>query len=386
MDPNSDNSMERLMTYPLALRRATPADWNDRQMTLYPHNDGVEKQHSHSALACDLYQSKGRQYRVFKDLYCPKLQEVKTLVQSVFGTRTFVRRVDPIQKGYVNPAFLLHLSCGRFVLSVCLGSPTTIHHIERCHRYLWGQDFPVPEPIFFESHPWPLTFVWHVSRFVPGIDGDEFLSLHRDQNNLVLRKMGRLLAELHSIVPPTKHMAQSRSQYRSQSLSWSLLVKKRLKRVSEEALINARLPRSEIMMIQQYCRESSFLIPDSERRILHGDFHPRNLRFSRSGDIVALFDWEHTGLGNPEYDFRSLETNVFPIIGGRQAFFQGYREIMRSGHGYEDRKGFYLLLNSLEIINRARRIWLDPDPIIQSHRIFIRRVLQSTKRPDISGA
>jgi aminoglycoside phosphotransferase (APT) family kinase protein len=104
---------------------------------------------------------------------------------------------------------------------------------------------------------------------------------------------------------------------------------------------------------------------NSERHMLHLDFHPLNVLI-KGGEIKAIIDWANAGIGDYRFDF-SRTNSILELEGKNHLdknvlmqFIKGYRQ------GYQDIIGPF---HSLEIFNAWAGIrmlrdlegWLDPD-------------------------
>lgn len=260
--------------------------------------------------------------------------------------------------GYLNDTYLLSVDGNDQDDILWLTRPVTGDKVDRQTKAMsWLQAVGLPVP--------------HANDHGTLQDGTSFLLMNRlpgsnleaaleqfDSNRVCLffKKAGRLLARLHDA---KRSFQTGYLEDRALStLTWHDWLIQRVNYWLAEirhSLGEQDAPFDQQVLSQLHqilCEQINQLPREELYSLLHGDYYPGNLLFEEN-EITGLLDFEWSLFGSRDYDFRVMEVFLFPTYGQRDAFYEGYKEILPLPEGYQTRIELYKAIYRLELM------WMD---------------------------
>jgi aminoglycoside phosphotransferase (APT) family kinase protein len=207
-------------------------------------------------------------------------------------------KVEQFDGGQSNPTYRLTTSGGMYVLrrkppGVLLASAHAVHREFEVMSALFGEGFPVPEPLVMCFDEEVVGSQFYVMRYVPGrVFFDLAMpDLSRDERAAVYDSVNATLARLHSFQPEKIGLAaygKPGNYFARQVSRWS--------RQYEAARLED-IPEMDKLI--QWLPEA---VPsdDGRQSIVHGDFSFHNVLISPTQPrVVSVIDWELSTLGHP---------------------------------------------------------------------------------------
>lgn len=185
-------------------------------------------------------------------------------------------------------------------------------------RWLHEQDFPVPVAYGREFNALGDLVVF--SR-VPGSDWSASGLPFRDVIRANVETFARLLARLHTLVPPP--------EIRAVTPTVSLPIA-----LANLGALAVRMRHNEIAGMADKAMKFAFDVPESTPVMLHGDYHFSNALLDE-GRIAGIIDWEYAALGDPRWDVSNAYMQLVDFASADTAndFLQTY--LAASGRTFE---------------------------------------------------
>jgi aminoglycoside phosphotransferase (APT) family kinase protein len=183
---------------------------------------------------------------------------------------------------------------------------------------------PVAEPLWMEEDAGIFGMRFFISRKVPGEIYGTVKAMDRPLAPDVIRKLAKLLADIHAVRPDRDDPLIQHSHIR-RWLDFPTLAQNTLGLVdywADQAKINGAEASPILTRAIDWLRAN--VPPENEPfSLIHGDFGLHNLLIE-NGEVRALLDWENSRIGDPAEEF----AHFFAAVGGKidqTEFLRHYR-------------------------------------------------------------
>ena len=206
---------------------------------------------------------------------------------------------------------------------------------ERLLPMLPDMGIAIPVPIFSGSPGFDYKWPYLGYSFLPGQPPAELTEKQRASMAIPL---ARFLKTLHAI--PVDKALMAGVKY---DCLGRLDMNKRIPMLNKtaEKLYNLRPESDTIMQLHKY---AEMLVPigeASEKCLVHGDLHLRNILVNEKGSLTGIIDWGDTHIGDPAIDL-SAAYSLLPLE-ARSSFFEEYGQISEEASELARFKAVYTL-------------------------------------------
>ena len=239
-----------------------------------------------------------------------------------------LKSVVPIKAGLINPAFLIN---DRYVLRIdksdhlknVQGHDTRFEREAFLYDLLPKRGVPTPQCLGFDSSRKIIPEKYIIVSYIPGVSlSDGFKNLDKEIQQKLSFQMGTIIRKIHNVT--TEDL--NGSELFGSKTDWKKLYEKEFAFYLEEALkgkyFSPEIEEEIRKTYQKFQNQISDL--DSKLRLVHGDFSVSNIQIN-NGNIVGVFDFEWSHIGDPLWDLQKLFINF--QLGGkfsRESFLKGY--------------------------------------------------------------
>lgn len=234
-----------------------------------------------------------------------------------------------IKAGLINPAFFIN---GRYVLRIdksdrlknVQGHDTRFEREAFLYDLLPKRGIPTPQCLGFDSSREIIPEKYIIVSYIKGISlSDGFKNFDKESQLKLSFQMGELLRKIHGITPKD---LSSGGQLFGPKVGWEKLYEKELTFYLNEAIKGKYFSTEIEEEIKKTCQKFQSQISDldSKLRLVHGDFSASNIQIN-NGDVVGVFDFEWSHIGDPLWDLQKLLINF--QLGdefSRESFLKGY--------------------------------------------------------------
>lgn len=161
--------------------------------------------------------------------------------------------------------------------------------------YLTNKKIPVPTPLLYDETGLLMEYIEH-----------EKINLFKNLNQY-MNTIAKTLAEIHQI----NDVQAIHFFLLDYTNSWDF----RLENPPQTMDYSLQEPRIRETLRQNWQKKK-----ENEKRLLHGDFWPGNLLWSK-GKIVSIIDWEDAAIGDPLSDVANARLEILWAF-GKEAMFQ----------------------------------------------------------------
>lgn len=206
---------------------------------------------------------------------------------------------------------------------------------ERLLPMLPDMGIAIPVPIFSGSPGFDYKWPYLGYSFLPGQPPAELTEKQRASMAIPL---ARFLKTLHAI--PVDKALMAGVKY---DCLGRLDMNKRIPMLNKtaEKLYNLRPESDTIKQLHKY---AEMLVPigeASEKCLVHGDLHLRNILVNEKGSLTGIIDWGDTHIGDPAIDL-SAAYSLLPLE-ARSSFFEEYGQISEEASELARFKAVYTL-------------------------------------------
>lgn len=234
----------------------------------------------------------------------------------------------PIKAGLINPAFLINDS---YVLRIdksehlknVQGHETRFEREAFLYKLLPQKGIPTPTCLGFDNSGEFIPEKYIIVSYIKGVSlSDGFKNLDKEIQQKLSFQMGEVLKKIHSITPEDLNG----SNLFGPKAGWKKLYKKEFVFYLEEAIkekyFSPKIEEEIKKTYQKFQNQISDL--DSKLRLVHGDFSASNIQIN-NGNIVGVFDFEWSHIGDPLWDLQKFPIDFQLGDGfGRENFIKGY--------------------------------------------------------------
>lgn len=241
-----------------------------------------------------------------------------------------LKSVVSIKAGLINPAFLIN---DRYVLRIDKSNhlKNVPGHDTRFEReaFLYGllpkKDIPTPQCLGFDSSQEIIPEKYIIISYIKGTSlSDGFKDHDKKTQRKLSFQMGEILEKIHSITPED---LDGGDQLFGPRVGWKKLYKKEFTSFLEEAMKGKYFSTETEEEIKTIYLQFQNKVSDlkNELRLVHSDFSAGNIQVN-DGEIVGIFDFEWSHIGDPLWDLQKLLINFQLGDGFSKAdFLKGYQ-------------------------------------------------------------
>ncbi len=236
--------------------------------------------------------------------------------------------IVPLKAGLINPAFLIN---GRYVLRIdksehlkgVKGHDTRFEREAFLYNLLPKKGIPTPNCLGFDNSGEIIPEKYIIISYIPGVSlSDGFKSFDEETRHKLSFQLGEILRKIHGVTP--KELNDS--DLFGQKTGWKKLYEKEFTFYLEESIKGEYFPSELEEEIKKTYQKFQKQTPDldGKLRLVHGDFSASNIQIN-NGNIVGVFDFEWSHLGDPLWDLQKLPINF--QLGSRfnrESFLKGY--------------------------------------------------------------
>lgn len=235
--------------------------------------------------------------------------------------------------------------------------------------FLYKKNVTVPKSILYDNDCDIIPYEYIISKKEKGKEIREYLlNTNIEKRKKILIDAGKLLGELHKF--KFKKFGNINQNFGNCEL-WEEFI---LERVKEDINICKKMeifkPKILEIILEIFEKNINLFKKIEESNIIHYDFNFTNLIINED-NIISVFDFEWTRLGDKNFDFVILEIEEFtenPKF--KKWFYEGYNVTNKISENFENLFKFYKLLYLLEIsipINlhrpKSAQIWVKEEII-----------------------
>lgn len=241
-----------------------------------------------------------------------------------------LKSVVSIKAGLINPVFLIN---DRYVLRIdksnhlknVPGHDTRFEREAFLYDLLPKRDIPTPQCLGFDSSQKIIPEKYIIISYIKGTSlSDRFKDLDKKNQTKLSFQMGDVLRKIHGI---TAEDLDSDDQLFGPKVNWKKLYEKEFNLYLEKAMDGKYFsPEIEAEIKKIYLRfQNKVSDLDSNLRLTHSDFSAGNIQVN-DGEIVGIFDFEWSHIGDPLWDLQKLLINFQLGDGFSKAdFLKGYQ-------------------------------------------------------------
>lgn len=234
----------------------------------------------------------------------------------------------PIKAGLINPAFLIN---DHYVLRIdksdylknVQGHDTRFEREAFLYNLLPKRGIPTPQCLGFDSSREIIPEKYIIISYIKGTSlSDGFKKLDIEIEQKLSFQMGEVIRKIHSVAPEDLNG----NKLFSPKTGWKKLYEKEftfyLNEVIKGKYFSPEIEEEIKKTYQKFQNQISDL--DSKLKLVHGDFSASNIQIN-NGDVVGVFDFEWSHIGDPLWDLQKFPIN-FQLGNGfnRDSFFKGY--------------------------------------------------------------
>jgi aminoglycoside phosphotransferase (APT) family kinase protein len=235
---------------------------------------------------------------------------------------------NPIKAGFINPAFLIN---DKYVLRIdksdhlknVRGHDTRFEREAFLYDLLPKKGIPTPQCLGFDSSYEIIPEKYIIISYIPGVSlSDGFKNLDKEVQQKLSFQMGEIIRKIHNVTPKDLN----ESELFGPKTGWKKLYEKEFTFYLNEATKGKYFSQQVEEEIKKAFQQFKNLISDLENefRLVHSDFSVSNIQIN-GGEIVGIFDFEWSHIGDPLWDLQKFPIN-FQLGDGfsRKDFLKGY--------------------------------------------------------------
>lgn len=236
----------------------------------------------------------------------------------------------PIKAGLINPAFLINDRCVLRIdksdhLKGIQGHDSRFEREMFLYDLLPKRGIPVPQCLGFDSSQEIIPEKYIIISYIKGTSlSDGFKDHDKKTQRKLSFQMGEILEKIHSITPED---LDGGDQLFGPKVNWKKLYEKEFDLYLEKAMDGKYfLPEIEAEIKKIYLQfQNKVSDLKNELRLVHSDFSAGNIQIN-GGEIVGIFDFEWSHIGDPLWDLQKLLIN-FQLGNGfsKADFLKGYQ-------------------------------------------------------------
>ena len=217
-----------------------------------------------------------------------------------------------IKAGLINPAFIIN---NRYVLRIdksdhlknVQGHDTRFERESFLYDLLPKRGIPTPQCLGFDSSYEIIPEKYIIVSYISGVSlSDGFKNLNKEIQQKLSFQMGEIIRKIHNITPEDLNG----SELFGPKTGWKKLYEKEftfyLEEATREKYFSPEVEKEIKKTFQQFQNQISDL--ENELRLVHSDFSASNIQV-RNGNIVGIFDFEWSHIGDPLWDLQKLPVN-----------------------------------------------------------------------------
>jgi aminoglycoside 2''-phosphotransferase len=239
-----------------------------------------------------------------------------------------LKSILPIKAGLINPAFLIN---GRYVLRIdksdhlknVQGHETRFNREAFLYNLLPKKGVPTPTCFGFDDSREIIPEKYIIVSYIAGTSlSVGFKALGEVTQEKLSFQMGEVIRKIHDVTPEDLNG----SELFGPKTGWKKLYEKEFTFYLEEAIkgkyVSPEIEEKIKKTYQKFQNQISNL--DSKLKLVHGDFSASNIQIN-NGNVVGVFDFEWSHIGDPLWDLQKLPIN-FQLGDGfnRESFLKGY--------------------------------------------------------------
>lgn len=234
----------------------------------------------------------------------------------------------PVKAGLINPAFLIN---DHYVLRIdksdhlknVQGHDTRFEREAFLYNLLPKRGIPTPQCLGFDSSREIIPEKYIIVSYIKGTSlSDGFRKLDIEIEQKLSFQMGEVIRKIHSVAPESLNG----NKLFGPKTGWKKLYEKEFTFYLNEAIkgkyFSPEIEEEIRKTYQKFQNQISDL--DSKLKLVHGDFSASNIQIN-NGDVVGVFDFEWSHIGDPLWDLQKLFIN-FQLGDGfsGENFLKGY--------------------------------------------------------------
>ena len=263
------------------------------------------------------------------------------------------KKVIRLEEGMINDVFSID---GRYVIKINTGNPNIpkLKKEEVIYKLLLNK-VPVPKVYGFDQSKKILPYSYIIMQHVGGYSLESrYNALPKEEKQVLLVKLGELLASIHSIKFDQFGEILSNKGFRGES-DYNDYLKNYVNSICQKIKESNELEDLKIDRIKQYFLNNNLFDIKPRPSLLHGNFIPGNFIVSNSS-IKAIVDWEWCRSGHNEEEIATfLYRNLKMDKDSVKSFRQGYERIIQLSQEFEERLYAYNLLYYIRVLPEVHK-------------------------------